>query len=105
MSDNLYVQSEYLEKLAVEQEEAAAEIESAKAETDGLAYKLIWDHGLASGSLWMEMFNTERERAVSCDNMTKMCTDLAARLRNSVTAYRSTDEQTGENLDQQMLPG
>lgn len=51
------------------------------------------------------MFNTESEREAPCTNMAGVCTDLAGKLRASATAYTSTDTQTSDNLDQQILPG
>ncbi|CDO89669.1 hypothetical protein AWC29_23055 [Mycobacterium triplex] len=105
MANKFEVKTAYLEQLALEQEEAAVEIDSAMATTDGLAYKLVWDHGLISAAFWGVMFNTESEREAACTNMASVCADLAGKLRASATAYTSTDTQTSDNLDQQMLPG
>ncbi|ULP40946.1 type VII secretion target [Mycobacterium lentiflavum] len=106
MPDNsLQVTSAYLEQLAVEQEEAAAEINSAMAETDGLAYKLIWDHGFISAVFWGAMFITEKEREAACTNMVAVSNEMAANLRAARTAYTGTDTQSSEDLSQQMMPG
>jgi hypothetical protein len=105
MVDKLQVETAYLEKLAVEQGEASAEIANAKAETSGLAYKLIWDHGLISAPFWTPFFKLEAERATACDNMVSVCDDLAAKLNDAAIALTATDAETGENLGNQMLRG
>lgn len=105
MTNSFDVETAYLEQLAVEQEEAAVEIGNAMTTTNGLAYKLVWDHGLISTVFWGAMFVTEKEREAACSNMTNVCTDLAGKLRTSATTYTGTDTQTSENLDQQILPG
>lgn len=111
MAQNMQVEVAYLNQLADEQNEAAAKIQSAKDEISGaglltsLAYSLVWDHGLISAPFWTPMFGTEEARETACNNMMSVCTDLEAKLRASADAYTSTDAQTGENLDQQMLPG
>jgi hypothetical protein len=105
MVDKLQLETAYLEKLAVEQGEAAAEIANAKAKTSGLAYKLMWDHGMISAPFWTPFFKLEDERATACDNMVSVCDDLAAKLTDAAAAYTGTDAQTGKNLGNQMLPG
>jgi hypothetical protein len=105
MPNKFEVKTAYLEQLAVEQEEAAVEIGNAMELTNGLAKKLVWDHGLISAGFWGVMFGTENERETACTNMAAVCTDLAAKLRASVTSYTSADEQTSGNLGQQMVQG
>ena len=111
MAENLQVEVAYLNQLADEQSEAPTKIQSAKDEISGaglltsLAYSLIWDHGLISAAFWTPMFGTEEARQSACDNMMSVCADLEAKLIASAEAYTSTDAQTGENLDKQMLRG
>ncbi|SOX55067.1 ESX-1 secretion-associated protein EspC [Mycobacterium ahvazicum] len=105
MTDNLQVEPAALEAAAVEQDESAVAIGNAMATANGLAQKLIWDHGLISAAFWGVMFVTEREREAACTNMISVCEDLAQKLRDSATAYGSTDTQTGANLKRQVLPG
>jgi hypothetical protein len=105
MPDKMQVTTAYLEQLAVEQDEAAAEISNAVAAANGLAYKLVWDHGLISAVFWGAMFGTEREREAACNNMSAVCSDMAANLRTGAAAYTSTDTQSSKNLGQQILPG
>ncbi|WAC93239.1 type VII secretion target [Mycobacterium sp. Aquia_213] len=105
MPDKMQVTTAYLEKLAVEQDEAAAEINNAMSAANGLAYKLVWDHGLISAVFWGAMFGTESEREAACNNMIAVSTDMAANLRTSAAAYTSTDAQSSKNLGRQILPG
>lgn len=105
MPDKMQVTTTYLERLAVEQDEAGVEIDKAMAAADGLAYKLVFDHGLISSLFWGVMFGVEKQREAACNNMSAVSTELAANLRTSAAAYTTSDIQSSENLGQQIVPG
>jgi hypothetical protein len=103
MTDNLRIETDHLESLAIEQDESGAAIVDSQAVVDGTGYKLLWDHGLLSFPTAMTVWGIENLRADACTSMAAVCTDLSERLRASAVAYTGTDEQAGENVDRQVL--
>jgi hypothetical protein len=101
----LTVTASYLNDLAELQDQAAAEINTATSGVNGSAENLWYDHGLICGSTATAMQRAEREREDAGSTMQKVSEALAEDLRNAAAGYTTTDEQTGSNVDKQMLAG
>jgi len=99
----LRADTDYLDQLASEQDEASSKLTEAIDVVDGRARKLTFDHGLICSASVSAMKRAEEARANACTNMLAVSADLAEKLRLALDTYDKSDVRAGRNLDRQVL--
>lgn len=100
---DLAVTPEYLEQLARILDRAANQADRTNAETTHIPHKVETSWGSTFRAVNDAFVHAERGRREAMGNITRVCNDLAAKLRATANAYASSDTLAGENLDSQMI--
>lgn len=105
MPGPLKVTPEYLEKLAVKQDQAAAtDLDAAKPTVE--VGKWTWvTHGVMSGFSNEAAAKVVESRFAASQALSQVSLDLAAKLRTGKTVYTAVDQETSQNLNSQMQNG
>jgi len=101
--ENLVVNPEHLKGLATTQEVAATKEGAAATAASGIETAVWVTHGVVCGASNVAFTKAEAARRSAGDAMKKTSTNLAEKLRVASTAYESTDQQTGGQIDKQVL--
>ncbi|HTX96061.1 MAG TPA: type VII secretion target [Mycobacterium sp.] len=99
---DLTVTSEHLDKLATTQDQASTQAAAAASAGSNVEVACWVTHGIVSGASNVS-FTAAAARKKTVEAMSKASTELAGKLRTAKTAYRSTDDETGKNIDKQVL--
>lgn len=99
MTSGLFLASnDYLDGLALWQDEAAENMGSAMDSPSHVADRLWENHGAISGSSTKAVENAQAARRDACATLQRVSQKLAANLRKAATAYQMADEQIAVNL-------
>ena len=110
--ENLETDLKYIEQLATRQDEAADNIADGISDLAGMTKHvktaqgssgIWWDHGVACFPGIMELRGALETRETAAQNVQAISTQLAENLREAVRAYNETDQDTEDNLDNQMV--
>jgi len=102
--DNLKVTPDFLTQLAQKQTNAAEEISTATAQTEGLANKVVSTHGVVcSGSHTpIKTAETQRQRAIT--ELAIVSQQTAERLLEGLEDYTTSDGKSSDVMDKQVRP-
>lgn len=98
----LYVDPDYLEELAVEQDNAAKKALEAAAATIPVSTHVWVSHGVHSASSNGSFENTEAKRRRVGELMAEASANLAARLRTASETYGAIDEDLADSFNSLM---
>jgi len=101
--EKLVVSTDYLNQLATTQDVAATKEETAATAASNISTSLWVSHGVVCGASNVAVTKAEDARRKAGEAMKKASTDLAEKLRTASSVYDSTDTQSGDNLDKQVL--
>lgn len=102
--DKLTVTPEYLEDLAIRQDEAAQKSSTAAGATSGIDRDVSHTHGVISDASNHAIACAEEHRRAAAKNIAAASTALAAKLRAIEETYSSADEELAGQIARQ-LPG
>jgi len=101
--NNLVVSADYLEKIASTQDDAAQSLGSAATAPSGTSDQVWITHGVICGPCANAMAEAEGVRSDVVKAVQAYSASLAGKLRAAEAMYQSTDQQSGENLNKQVV--
>jgi alkylation response protein AidB-like acyl-CoA dehydrogenase len=101
---DLSVTPKHVEEMAKKQDQAAEKIAKGAKAADGLGTSMWVSHGPICGYNNTAVEKAEVARRTAAVALQTVCTDLAAGLRAGNAMYASTDHQSEEQIDKQVLP-
>jgi Excreted virulence factor EspC, type VII ESX diderm len=102
---DVVVTSEHLDTLATTQDQASTQAGAAASAASNLEVQVWVSHGVISGASNIAFAKAAAARQSTGDAMSKASTKLAEKLRIAKSVYQSTDDQSGKNLNKQVLDG
>ena len=102
---DLAVTPQYLEQLALFQDQSAEEAGSAARATAGIGKALWVTHGLISDDSNTAVVKAEQARSRAGNALGAVAAELAEWLRDAASAYVNIDDEAASNLARQMVLG
>ncbi|OMC15306.1 MULTISPECIES: ESX-1 secretion-associated protein [unclassified Mycobacterium] len=102
---DVVVTPEHLDTLATTQDKASTQAASAASAASDLEVQVWVTHGVASGASNVAFTKAASARQAAGEAMSKGSTELAKKLRTAKNVYQSTDDESGKNLNKQVLDG
>ncbi|KKC02630.1 ESX-1 secretion-associated protein [Mycobacterium nebraskense] len=97
------VTPEHLANLATAQDQASTQAGTAASAASNLEVAVWVSHGVVSGASNVAFTKAAAARQKTGEAMSAASTELAEKLRTAKAVYETTDEQSGKNLDKQVL--
>ncbi len=93
----------HLDTLAAAQDQASTQAGTAASAADSLEVDVWVGHGVASWYSNLAFTKAAAARKSTGEAMGKSSTELALKLRTAKSVYQTSDEQSGKNLNKQVL--
>ncbi|OBG68458.1 MULTISPECIES: ESX-1 secretion-associated protein [unclassified Mycobacterium] len=100
---DVVVQPDHLAKLATNQDQASTQAATAASAADNIEISTWVSHGVISAASNLAFTKAAGARKSTGDAMSAASKQLAEKVRTAKSVYASTDDQSGKNIDKQVL--